>query len=169
MLFNSHEFVFGFLPVALAGFWILGAVNSSHAALLWLLLSSLFFYAYWRFADLWVLLASIAFNYLLSRAILHRRAEGKNPRGYLVVAIALNLALLGYFKYSAFLVHNLDYLTPENWTIQAIVLPLGISFFTFQQIAFLIEAARGKFDEPDFLRYSSVVDLFPAPNRGADH
>src|SRR5207253_1222345 len=81
VLFNSLEFVFGFLPFALAGFWILGALNRSHAALLWLLLASLFFYAYWRFTDLWVLLVSIAFNYLLSRAIVHGRAKGKNPRG----------------------------------------------------------------------------------------
>jgi alginate O-acetyltransferase complex protein AlgI len=161
MLFNSHEFVFGFLPVALAGFWILGAVNRSHAALLWLLLSSLFFYAYWRFADLWVLLASIAFNYLLSRAIVRRTAAGKNPKGHLVVGIALNLALLGYFKYSAFFVQNLESITHENWTIQAIVLPLGISFFTFQQIAFIIQATRGEFDEPHLLRYSSVVTFFP--------
>jgi D-alanyl-lipoteichoic acid acyltransferase DltB (MBOAT superfamily) len=161
VLFNSHEFVFGFLPVALAGFWVLGALNRSHAALLWLLLASLFFYAFWRLADLWVLLASIALNYLFSRAIVRRRAHGKNPKGQLIVGIALNLALLGYFKYSAFFVQNLDYLTPQNWTIQAIALPLGISFFTFQQIAFLIEAARGEFDEPDFLRYSSVVTFFP--------
>lgn len=161
MLFNSHEFVFGFLPVVLAGFWILGALNRSYAALLWLLLASLFFYAFWRLTDLWVLLASIAFNYLLSRAIVRTRTHGKNPKGQLIVGIALNLALLGYFKYSAFFVQNLDYLTPQNWTIQAIALPLGISFFTFQQIAFLIEAARGEFDEPDFLRYSSVVTFFP--------
>ena len=161
MLFNSHDFIFGFLPFALLGFWILGALNRSHAALLWLLLVSLFFYASWRFSDLWVLLASITFNYLLSRAIIRTRADGKNSKWYLVVGIALNLGLLGYFKYSAFLVQNLDYLTVENWTIQAIVLPLGISFFTFQQIAFIIEAARGEFDEPDFFRYSSVVTFFP--------
>ena len=161
MLFPSHEFVFGFLPFALAGFWILGALNRSHAALLWLLLASLFFYAFWRVSDLWVLLASITVNYLLSRAIVHRRANGKNPKGHLLVGIALNLALLAYFKYSAFLLQNLDYLTREDWTIQAIVLPLGISFFTFQQIAFIIEAARGEFDEPDFFRYSSVVTFFP--------
>jgi alginate O-acetyltransferase complex protein AlgI len=161
MLFNSQEFVFGFLPFALAGFWILGTLNRSHAALVWLLLASLFFYAAWRFTDLWVLLASIAFNYLLSRVIVRRRAASKNPTGYLIIGIALNLALLGYFKYSVFLVQNLDYVTHENWTIQAIVLPLGISFFTFQQIAFIIEAARGEFDEPHFLRYSSVVTFFP--------
>jgi alginate O-acetyltransferase complex protein AlgI len=161
MLFNSQEFVFGFLPFALAGFWFLGALNRSHAALLWLLLASLFFYAAWRFADLWVLLASIVGNYLLSRAIVRNRVAGRDPKGCLVIGIVLNLALLGYFKYSVFLVQNLDYITQDNWTIQAIVLPLGISFFTFQQIAFIIEAARGEFDEPDFLRYSSVVTFFP--------
>jgi alginate O-acetyltransferase complex protein AlgI len=161
MLFNSHEFIFGFLPFALGGFWILGALNRSYAALVWLLLASIFFYASWRLTDLWVLLASLAFNYTFSRAIVRRRAAGANPKGYLVVGIALNLLLLGYFKYSIFLIQNVNSITGENWTIQAILLPLGISFFTFQQIAFIIEAARGEFDEPHLLRYSTVVTFFP--------
>jgi len=161
MLFNSHEFVFGFLPLALAVFWVLGAWGLARGALLWLLLASLFFYASWRLTDLWILLASIMFNYLLSRSIVHRRAHGKNPKWRLIIGIAINLALLGYFKYAAFLLQNWELLTLQHWTIQAIVLPLGISFFTFQQIAFLVEAARGQFDEPNFLRYSSVVSFFP--------
>ena len=161
MLFNTHEFVFLFLPLVLAGYWALGGFGLSRAPLLWLLLASLFFYACWRLADLWILLASIVCNYMLSRAIVRRRSKGQNPKFRLIAGIVFNLALLGYFKYSSFLVQNLEVLTNQHWTIHAVLLPLGISFFTFQQIAFLVEAAHGEFDEPNFLRYSTVVTFFP--------
>jgi D-alanyl-lipoteichoic acid acyltransferase DltB (MBOAT superfamily) len=161
MLFNSHEFLFQFLPPTLIGFFALGALGRPRAALFWLLGASVYFYLSWRLEDLWILLGSIAFNYTMSALLVSASLPHRYRKGVLVVGIVGNLAALAYFKYSAFFAENLNSLFGTEWSVSALVLPLGISFYTFQQIAFLVEAWRGEFREPDLPRYCTVVTFFP--------
>jgi D-alanyl-lipoteichoic acid acyltransferase DltB (MBOAT superfamily) len=161
MLFNSYEFLFQFLPPILVGFFALGSLGFPRAALFWLLGASVYFYLSWRFEDLLVLVSSIAFNYALSSLLARPSFSAASRKSILVVGVVGNLAALAYFKYSAFFVENVSTLLGEHWTISALVLPLGISFYTFQQIAFLVEAWRGEFREPNLPRYCTVVTFFP--------
>jgi D-alanyl-lipoteichoic acid acyltransferase DltB (MBOAT superfamily) len=161
MLFNSHEFLFQFLPPTLIGFFALGALGRPRAALFWLLGASVYFYLSWRLEDLWILLSSIGFNYTISTLLVSASLPAQYRKGALAVGIVGNLAALAYFKYSAFFVGNLNSLVGTEWSVSALVLPLGISFYTFQQIAFLVEAWRGEFREPDLPRYCTVVTFFP--------
>jgi D-alanyl-lipoteichoic acid acyltransferase DltB (MBOAT superfamily) len=111
--------------------------------------------------DLWILLGSIAFNYTMSALLVSASLPDRYRKSVLAVGILGNLAALAYFKYSAFFVENLNSLFGTEWSVSALVLPLGISFYTFQQIAFLVEAWRGEFREPDLPRYCTVVTFFP--------
>ena len=139
MLFNSPEFVLGFLPVALGGFFLAGRVGGPRWALCWLVAASLFFYGWWNPKFVCLLVGSILANYGFGQQIL-RRARCGRPRAarrWLTAGVAANLALLGWFKYANFLVQGaLRLHTPEL----DIFLPLAISFFTFQQIMFLVES-----------------------------
>jgi alginate O-acetyltransferase complex protein AlgI len=153
MLFNSPQFIFGFLPLTLLGFFVLARLGAA-AALAWLTLASLFFYAWWNPDWLPLLLLSIAFNLLAGRAIARHRAA----RGLLAAAIAVNLGALAYFKYAGFLVDTLSGST-AGW--QGPELPLGISFFTFTQIAFLVDVYQRKANDFDPVRYGLFVTYYP--------
>lgn len=159
MLFNSYEFLFLFLPVTLAGFFILGGVSHRLAAL-WLGLASIFFYGYWNPKFVALLLASIGVNFIFGYSISRRRATF-DTTWLLTAAVSLNLFLLFYFKYANFFLENLNAVSGSHVPLQAIVLPLGISFFTFTQIAFLVDTHRGKADEADFVNYLLFVTFFP--------
>ncbi len=159
MLFNSYEFLFLFLPVTLAGFFILGGVSRRLAAL-WLGLASIFFYGFWNPKFVALLLASIGVNFVFGHSISRRRATS-DTTWLLTAAVGLNLILLFYFKYSNFFIDNLNVVSGSHVPLQAIVLPLGISFFTFTQIAFLVDTHHGKADEADFVNYLLFVTFFP--------
>jgi alginate O-acetyltransferase complex protein AlgI len=135
MLFNSPEFVLGFLPVALAGFFLAGRLGGTPWALRWLVVASLFFYGWWNPRFVLLLAGSILVNYALAERI--RRTSS---RAWLITGIAANLVLLGWFKYANFLIHDVALLHMPELDI---FLPLAISFFTFQQIMFLVESYRG--------------------------
>src|SRR5208283_5063177 len=124
MFFNSYEFLFGFLPAVCIVYFLLKRVPN--AGTWWMVAASFFFYAMYRVDDLVLLAASILWNYLISFLILRRR----NKLGYLILGISMNLAVLGLFKYSRMLRFDLAF-------------PLGISFFTFSQIAYLVDVYRG--------------------------
>lgn len=162
MLFNSYEFVFFFLPVTLAGYFLL-ARHRHEIAIRWLVLASLFFYGWWNPTYLLLILASMGFNFglgeLLSRAF--RSDNNGQRRLLLIVGIAFNLGLLGYFKYAGFLVDSFNMLTDSPLSINSIVLPLAISFFTFQQIAYLVDAYKGITQEYNFSHYALFVTFFP--------
>jgi D-alanyl-lipoteichoic acid acyltransferase DltB (MBOAT superfamily) len=160
MLFNSYSFLFCFLPVTLAGFLVLGRVDV-RAAAAWLACASFFFYGWWNPAYLGLLLLSIAFNFFVGRAIVHRRVGARGRRGLLAAAITMNLIALGYFKYSGFLVGNVNALVGTSVSVGEVILPLGISFFTFTQIAFLVDAAKGEAQEYSFVHYCLFVTFFP--------
>jgi D-alanyl-lipoteichoic acid acyltransferase DltB (MBOAT superfamily) len=159
MLFNSFVFIFAFLPLFLLLYHLLVRRNAS-AAIVFVTLASLAFYAYWNPVYLPVLAGPILLNWLLARRI---RAAGERRAAtlWLAFAIALNLALLGYFKYAGFFVENLNDWAAADWVVPNIVLPLGISFFTFLQITFLVDVRRGLIGRLDFLDYAAFVTYFP--------
>ena len=156
MLFNSAVFIAGFLPVVLLGFFLLAGTGRQRLAGVWLTMSSLVFYGWWNPGYVPLLLGSMAFNYLLGGYLLKRPS-----RAMMVLGISANLLLLGYYKYTGFLVQTLDQAFGLGWSMHEIVLPLAISFFTFQQIAYLVDAHDGAVVEHDFLNYSLFITFFP--------
>ena len=159
MLFNSAEFLLVFLPVTLAGFLIL-AFRFSWWATLWLTIASFAFYAYWDVGRVWILAMSIAFN-LGAGCVIGRHHGTAAGKAFLIGAIGINLVLLGYFKYAGFFVETANNVFGTKNSIAAIVLPLGISFFTFTQIAFLVDAYRGLVHDYSPVRYALFVTYFP--------
>lgn len=155
MLFTSALFAWVYLPVVLAGFFAIGRWSEGGAAL-WLFVASLVFYAAWIPGFTLLLLASIVFNFVVGRRIGSTRS-----RTWLTVGVASNLSLLAYFKYAGFLVTNVNALTGAHWDLGRIILPIGISFFTFTQIAFLVDTWRGEAREPSFAKYLLFVTYFP--------
>jgi alginate O-acetyltransferase complex protein AlgI len=155
MLFNSLAFIFLFLPVVLAGFFLLGR-KSPMAAAAWLTLASLFFYGWWNPLYVGLLVVSMVFNYRAGVTIAQTRS-----RGLLTFAIVADLALLAYYKYANFFVDNLNTALQTQLSLGEIILPLGISFFTFTQIAFLVDAYQGKAREYNFVHYALFVTYFP--------
>src|SRR5882762_10445219 len=158
MLFNSYGFIFLFLPITLAGFFWL-ARYSNRLAAAWLAAASLFFYGWWNPIYVVLLLASIVFNFVVGLAIV-RKVGTRRARRLLATGVATNLLLLAYYKYADFFVSNLNYVG-ASLPLPHIVLPLGISFFTFTQIAFLADAYRGKAAEYRFTHYCLFVTYFP--------
>ncbi len=158
MLFNSHVFIFGFLPIVFFGFY--GIARYSHnLAALWLAAASLFFYGWWDARFVALLLGSIAFNYGAGYLIGHRFLN--KPKLLLTCAIISNLVLLSYFKYANFFIENLNHLAGTALLTREFILPLGISFFTFTQIAFLVDTYQGKVQEYNFIHYTLFVTYFP--------
>ena len=162
MLFNSYGFIFLFLPVVMLGFFQLARVHHTYAAT-WLAVSSLIFYGYWNVAYVGLLLGSIVSNYVLGVWIakLGIKQEALRKRHILVFAISVNLLLLGYYKYANFFVTSVNSLAGSSITFSDILLPLGISFFTFTQIAFLVDTYQGKVKEYNFVHYVLFVTYFP--------
>jgi D-alanyl-lipoteichoic acid acyltransferase DltB (MBOAT superfamily) len=171
MLFNSFAFLFGYLPIVLAGYFLLDRLTSSAswrlAPAVWLALASLFFYAWWDVRYLPLLLASICVNYGAGRLI-GARAGAARKRA-LVAALALNLGLLAYYKYANFFIDSVNAVAVAAsagaaslpWSGLDIILPIGISFFTFTQIAFLVDCYRGEVREYRFIHYVLFVSYFP--------
>ena len=158
MLFNSPEFLFAFLPLVLAGYTM--ALRGSRGLAIWIaLLASLFFYGWWDPKVLPLLVGSILGNYGL--AYWMSRAHGTRRHALLAIGVAANLGLLGYYKYTNFLVATLNDALAVGLDPTAIVLPIGISFYTFQQIAFLVDTHRAETVERVFSRYALFIAFFP--------
>jgi alginate O-acetyltransferase complex protein AlgI len=164
MLFNSLTFICFFWPVVACVFFLLGRL-SHHLAGLWLCAASLFFYGWWNANYVTLLLVSVLFNYgagyLIVRQSKQNEAIGQLSRGILIFAVVANLLLLSYYKYAQFFLTTFDHLLGANWSLGHIILPLGISFFTFTQIAFLVDTYRGKAQEYNFIHYLLFVTYFP--------
>jgi len=157
MLFNSYEFIFVFLPIVLIGFYSIGSKSHHRIAISWLVAASLFFYGWWNPAYLSIIVISMLFNYAMGTAL---SGEGKSKL-LLTAGIVINLGALAYYKYFNFFTDNLNALASTNFNIEKIFLPLAISFFTFQQIAYLIDTYRGETREYNFLSYCLFVTFFP--------
>jgi len=162
LIFSSPAFVFLFLPIAVVVYFALTRRRWTILARLWLAAASLAFYAVWRVDHLPLLLASIAFNFWAGTRLSRAEVAGTSRGRWLLGgAITLNVLVLGYFKYAAFGVQILDGLTGADFSVGEIALPLGISFFTFTQIAFLVDCYRGRVKEADPLNYTLFVTFFP--------
>ncbi len=163
MLFNTDEFIFFFLPVVLAGFFLLGRLGAHRACLLWLVAASLFYYGWWDPRYLILVGGSMMFNYTLGSyiALANHQVSQRKAKTLATVGVLANLALLGYYKYANFFLDNLDGLVGQDWSLGEIILPIGISFFTFQQIAYLVDAYKGETKEYDFVQYTLFVMFFP--------
>ena len=160
MQFNSYAFILAFLPLTAAGYFLLCGSRLAAFSQLWMLLASLLFYSVWSPVYLPLMLGSIGFNFLIGRGI-HARAGQSAARTLLIAGIAGNLLLLGYFKYADFFIGNLNAVMGGQLPLPHIILPLGISFFTFTQIAFLVDTFQRRASRPGFVNYALFVSYFP--------
>ena len=147
MLFNSPEFIYVFLPLVLAVYWLALKSNQTQLCVLVLGAASLAFYGYWKPIYLVLFLVSVAGNYFISLRIFAAPAA-RAKRRPLGLGILFNLGLLGYFKYAVFVVENAALAIDASWQFGTILLPLAISFFTFQQIAYLVDCRKGDVAPP---------------------
>jgi alginate O-acetyltransferase complex protein AlgI len=163
MLFSSFEFIFFFLPMALVAYYACSRFHNPLWGKVCLLSCSLFFYGWWNTDYLPLLAGSILVNYFISRKIVTTNAKvfPKQRAMFLFAGITFNIVLLGYFKYANFFVDTANALFSQNYFLSQIALPLGISFFTIQQIAFLMDANEEIAEEKNFLDYSLFVTFFP--------
>jgi D-alanyl-lipoteichoic acid acyltransferase DltB (MBOAT superfamily) len=160
VLFSSYIFVLVFLPVTWLGYRLIAERTASRIGVtLWLLAASLVFYGYWDWRFVPLLLASIAANWLIGRCI--DGSRGRVARLWLTAGIGLDLALLGFFKYANFFAATVETITDTTLGWPAVLLPVGISFFTFQQIAYLVDIYRRETVERDPWRYALFVTFFP--------
>ncbi|QQE13088.1 MBOAT family protein [Planctomycetota bacterium] len=161
MVFSSYSFILLFLPIVLVGFAVTTKLPSRRLPFVWLILCSLLYCGYWRIDDLVPLAASVTFNFALGRLLTKNHLQNKHTKLLLVLGVAANLAMLGYFKYTGMLTETTNTLFGLTWTIPKIILPIAISFYTFQQIAYLFDASRGLTREHHFIDYCLFVTFFP--------
>ena len=159
MLFNSYQFVFVFLPLAWIVFFSLGRFDRVWAAA-WLALASIVFYGYWSVKYVPLLLGSVTFNYC-SGHVLSRCPKTARGRSLLIASIAANLLLLAFYKYADFFLAAVDDIARVQLPLLRIALPIGISFFTFTQIAFLVDTYKGHAREYSFVHYLLFATYFP--------
>ena len=161
MLFNSYEFIFLFLPFTFFIYFYLNKKRLTEVAKGFLVLSSLFFYSWWNVVYLPLILGSMVFNYCFG-VELNKENSKISKKFILILGIVANLMLLGYFKYSDFFISNLNFIFNTQIPHLNLLLPLAISFFTFQQIAYLVDSAMGGGTKQyDFLNYCLFVTFFP--------
>lgn len=156
MLFNSFEFLFVFLPITILLFLFSAKRWGNEAAIAVLVVCSLFFYSWWNPVYLLLLLFSMGFNYQIGK-----RLGNGGGKPLLIFGIGTNLATIAYYKYAGFVVFNINAVSGTSWDLGQILLPLAISFFTFQQIAYLVDSYRGITREYRFIHYALFVSFFP--------
>jgi D-alanyl-lipoteichoic acid acyltransferase DltB (MBOAT superfamily) len=161
VLFNSAIFIFVFLPITLAVYYGLNALRLDRMAIGWLVVASAVFYGWFSVRYLAMLAVLIVFNYVMGVLLARDFHAGRRRPALLALGVGINLAVLGYFKYTNFFIDNLNVLFGSDFVLRQIILPIGISFFTFQKIAYLVDAYRGETEEYDFLDFSLFVMYFP--------
>jgi len=164
LLFNSYEFIFAFLPVTFFIYFYLNHKRLTEASKGFLVFSSLFFYSWWNITYLPIILSSMLFNYVIGNSLNKEDGTKHNKfskKSLLIFAIVSNIVLLGYFKYTDFLIENINLISDGNIPTLDLALPLAISFFTFQQISYLVDSYRQETKEYDFLNYALFVTFFP--------
>ncbi len=156
MLFNSYEFLLLFLPITLILYFYLNSIKMVTLSKTMLVFASLFFYGWWNAIYLLLILGSMIFNFLVGKSL-----GKKSNKKMLTFGIIGNVALLGYFKYADFFITNFNWAFNSQTPLLHLALPLAISYFTFQQIAFLVDNYRGEVKEFSFLNYSLFITFFP--------
>lgn len=157
MLFNSYAFIFAFLPITLVGYFTLNHFKQVNLGKVWLILASLYFYSFWNINNLPLLLTSIGVNFLLGRYL----RQGVSRKTLFRLGLLFNLGLLGFFKYANFTILNINWLLELKLNPIVAFLPLGISFFTLQQVGYLVDSYEGLTEEKSFIDYSLFVSFFP--------
>lgn len=163
MLFNSHIFLLVFLPITLVGYFALGRLSDKTPAKIWLIAGSLFFYGWYNPVFLILIVGSILGNYIAADRILAAAKSGNDPRArlFMILGVIGNLALLGYFKYANFFIDTASAMMGRELLSVAIFLPLAISFFTFQQIAYLVDAREHAVEDHNLVDFALFVSFFP--------
>lgn len=159
MLFNSYIFVLLFLPVTVFGYFALNKMNRFSASKVWLIIMSLFFYAYFNVKYLLIIVSSVIFNYFFGKLLL--KSSKALKKCFLIVAVFFNIAILFYYKYLNFFIDNINLIFSTDFVFEKILLPLGISFFTFQQISFIIDSYKNNVPQYKFTDYALFVTFFP--------
>jgi alginate O-acetyltransferase complex protein AlgI len=157
MLFNSYVFIFLFLPIVVFIFFLISKININ-LGVAWLVLVSLFYYAWWDPHFLYLIIFSILFNFSIGRFL---SSKNKYVNIFFICGIVVNLAFIVYFKYFNFFIYNVNMVIGVNYDFKTLILPLAISFFTFQQITYLVDAYNGQTREYNFLNYCLFVTFFP--------
>jgi alginate O-acetyltransferase complex protein AlgI len=160
MVFSSFPFIFGFMPLALLGFFVAARIGPKPAGL-WLVVSSLAFYGYWRLDFLPLLLISIAFNYTIGQLLVRTARRPGLQSAVFLFGVGADLLALFYYKYAAALAASLGFQTVGGTPLHEIILPLGISFFTFTQIGYLVDVKQEVAKTRDLLSYVLFVTFFP--------
>ena len=161
MLFNSYEFLFLFFPLVLISYFIFNKFDKNQFAKGWLVVVSLYFYAYFNPSYLSIIIISILINYSLGNLLHSEKKSDFQRKLILILGIILNVSILGYFKYYDFFIWNINIIFNTNFSLLNLMLPLGISFFTFQQLSFVIDSYRKENIKYDFLSYCLFVTFFP--------
>ncbi len=161
MQFNSYIFILAFLPFTLFAYYQLNKFGWNLLAKALLLVMSLVFYSYFNFRYLYIICASILLNYFFSQLLLASGRTVWQKKWLLFIVITLNLLILFYFKYFNFFIENMNLLLQASFELKNIILPLGISFLTFQQIAYVVDSYRGETAGYSFLDYAVFVAFFP--------
>ena len=157
MLFNSYEFIFIFLPICILGFYLINNSRYTNYSYVWIFLCSIFFYLWWNIYFILLILLTIGINHYLGNLIIAKR-----EKKYFIFGILFQLFILGYFKYKNFFLENLNLISSNNFEIEQIILPLGISFFTFKHILYLVECYKeSNKSHYSLLDYSTYITFFP--------
>jgi len=164
LLFNSYIYIFLFLPITFFVYFFLNSKRLTTASRGWLILASLFFYSWWNIIYLPLILISVSINYLLAISLIdydELRKKYFSKKTILFVGLIFNIGLLVYFKYMDFFISNINSLTNTNIELLHLALPLAISFFTLQQIGFMVDAYEGLVKERNLVNYALFVTFFP--------
>lgn len=160
MLFNSYIFILLFLPLSLAGWYLLNKTKSEIFPKAFLLGMSLWFYAYFNIKYLPIIVISIIVNYLIY-FVMKKSDKTALRKSLFIIGLILNIGVLFYYKYLGFCTENLNVLFKSDFTVVNLVLPLGISFFTFQQVSFVIDSYKNEVPDYSILDYALFVSYFP--------
>lgn len=161
MLFNSFYFIFLFLPITLVVYFTLNNFEYEKLSKVWLVGMSLYFYAYFNISYLYLIVLSIGINYCIGNNLSKNYSVRRNSKSCFLVGILFNVGMLFYFKYYDFFLSNVNVIFETNFILLKLMLPLGISFFTFQQLSYLVDSYKGEGKSYDFLSYCLFVTFFP--------
>ena len=162
MIFSTYKFILVFLPIVFFGYHILNKFKFNKISKIWLIVASLIFYYLGSPDFFWYFVGSVIANYIIGSSIAKLPSEDKIQRKILfAIGLIGNIALLGYYKYANFFVDNYNYFAKDDIIMPNIILPIGISFFTFQLIAYIVDSYRGETAEYDILDYLLFITFFP--------
>ena len=161
MLFNSYVFVFAFFPIVILGYFGLNHLKQYKASKIFLTGASLYFYGYFNWSYLLIIISSIILNYIFSNILLSKKANSILRKTVFGIALAANLGSLAVFKYFDFFVSNINSVFKVSLPILNLLLPLGISFFTFQQLSYIVDSYKKDVPKYSFFDYALFVTYFP--------